>query len=116
MQVGTSNQTERQAGREAWGGEGEHSSSAFSKIADWLPPASAQEPGNRQHTFLPLIAADETLMLPLSSQYLAHAKLLRSKPQQCVVAECGMPNLGRAQIRYRRTQILCAFYMTLVFD
>lgn len=65
----------RQRGRpvERPAGEGEHSSSAFSKIADWLPPASAQEPGSRQHTFLPLIAADETLMLPLSSQHLAHA-------------------------------------------
>lgn len=79
----------RQRGRpaeRAWGGgEGEHSSSAFQKIADWLPPASAREPGSRQRTFLPLIAADETLMLPLSFPAPGTCTLLTSKPQQCVL-------------------------------
>lgn len=39
-------------------------------------------------------------------------KLLRSKPQQCVVADSGMPNLGRAQIRPRSR---LGFNMTIVF-
>lgn len=63
---------DREAGpAERPGGEGEHSSSDFQRV---LTGFLLRRPGSRQHTFLPLIAADETLMLLLSSQHLAHAK------------------------------------------
>ena len=63
---------DREAGpAERPGGEGEHSSSDFQRL---LTGFLLRRPGSRQHTFLPLIAADETLMLLLSSQHLAHAK------------------------------------------
>lgn len=87
MSAPLSRQRDRPAERPRGGGHGEHSSSAFSKIADWLPPASAQEPGSRRRTFLFLIAADETLMclcLPGTWQ--------QQTPQiQATAMHCGQP-------------------------
>lgn len=72
LHVSTSIQTVRQADIEAWR-RAERSSSAFLKIADWLPPVSAQEPGKQAAHIPPSDCSWWNTHVPLSSQHLAHA-------------------------------------------
>lgn len=97
MSAPLSRQKDRLAERPGGGG---HSSSAFSKTADWLPPVSAQEPGNRQHAFLPLIAADETLMrLCLPRTWHMQTSQIQATAMCCGQLQHAKPGQGSDQIQ-----------------
>ena len=91
----------RQRGRPAERprGWGERSSSAFQRFADLLPPVSAQEPVEQAaHTFLPLIAADETLMcLCLPSTWHMHTPQIQATAMCCGQLQHARPRQGLDQ-------------------
>lgn len=94
LHVSTSIQTERQAGREAWG-PAECSSSAFQRLLTGFllcRPGSLGEGSTHSSLWLQLMKHSCASVVPAPGT----CKTLRSKPQQRVVANSSMPSLGRA--------------------
>lgn len=98
LHVSTSVQTEKQAGRVVVGWGGEISSSAFQRL---LTGFLLRWPRNRQRTFLPLIAADETLMcLCLPSTWHMEAVQIQAAAMCCGQPWHAKPGQGLNEMQF----------------